>query len=449
MDARTLDILQVSASERGGGAENMAREMHRRFRERGHNATLVVGRGTASGQHVQALGEGRDAGLRHMLAGPLRVLDRQRGVETYRYPLSRSLLEQVSYTPDIVHLHNLHGGYFDLRYLIELSTKVPVALTLHDAWLLSGHCAHSFDCERWRTGCGMCPDLSIYPSIRRDATALNWRRKRDIFERSRLYAATPSNWLADRVRASILAPALAQLRVIPNGVDLETFTTGDRRTARAAFGLAADEPVLLVVGSASADNPFRDFDLAQRAAAGAAALTQRTLTMVVIGATAVPGSDAVPAAQREAGSGGDGGLNPVPEVARRSVKLRYVPFVDAATDMARWYQAADLNIHAARADTFPTSVVEALACGLPVVATAVGGIPEQITAMPAVNATGALVPAGDTQAMAAAIAAILDDDALRARLGASAARDAALRFDIQRQCDAYLAWYRSILEERD
>jgi glycosyltransferase involved in cell wall biosynthesis len=430
--ARPIDILQVSASERGGGAETMAREMHRRFRERGHNATLVVGRGTASGQHVQALGEGRDAGLQHMLAGPLRVIDRQRGLETYRYPRSRSLLEQLSSTPDIVHLHNLHGGYFDLRYLTGLSTKVPVTLTLHDAWLLSGHCAHSFDCERWRTGCGSCPDLSIYPSIRRDATALNWQRKRDIFVRSRLYAATPSNWLADRVRSSMLAPALAQLRVIPNGVDLETFAPGDRRAARAAFGLAADEPVLLVVGSASADNPFRDFELAQRAAAGAAVSTQRTLTMVVIGATAAAGSDAV--ADNAPGAG---------------VALRYVPFVDDVRDMARWYQAADLSIHAARADTFPTSVVEALACGLPVVATAVGGIPEQITPMPADNATGALVPAGDTQAMAAAIAAILDDDALRTRLGASAARDAALRFDIRRQCDDYLAWYRSILEKRE
>jgi hypothetical protein len=53
-------------------------------------------------------------------------------------------------------------------------------LTLHDAWLLSGHCAHSFDCQRWKTGCGECPDLDVYPASPRDATACNWRRKREI-----------------------------------------------------------------------------------------------------------------------------------------------------------------------------------------------------------------------------------------------------------------------------
>jgi hypothetical protein len=63
--------------------------------------------------------------------------------------------------PDIVHCHNLHGEYFDLHALDWLSARVPVVITMHDAWLLSGHCVHSLGCGRWETGCGKCPDDSL------------------------------------------------------------------------------------------------------------------------------------------------------------------------------------------------------------------------------------------------------------------------------------------------
>jgi len=86
-------------------------------------------------------------------------------------------------------------------------------LTLHDAWLLAGHYAHSFDCNYWKIGCGSCPDLSIYPVIRRDATAYNWQRKAEIYRTSRLYAFTPSQWLMDWVNQSMLKPGAVASKV--------------------------------------------------------------------------------------------------------------------------------------------------------------------------------------------------------------------------------------------
>ena len=124
----------------------------------------------------------------------------------------------LSDPPDIIHAHNLHGQYFGLRFLTQHSHQIPVLITLHDAWLLSGHCAHSVDCERWRTGCGKCPDMSLQPPVEQDATAHNWRRKKHIFENSRLYISTPSQWLMDKVHQSILEPAIVESRVVPNGI---------------------------------------------------------------------------------------------------------------------------------------------------------------------------------------------------------------------------------------
>lgn len=432
---RPLTIAQVNTSAGGGGAERIAGQLLREFRRRGHDASLIVGRGAAAGLGVVPFPRDWRTGLAHAAAGALRILDRRLGLETYRYPATHRMLDALPQDPDIVHLHNLHGGYFDLRALTGLSRRHAVVMTLHDAWLLSGHCAHSLGCERWRTGCGACPDLDIYPAVSRDATARNWQRKQAIFRDSRLHVATPSHWLATRVQASMLAPAVAELRVIPNGVELDTFAPVDQATARSALGLSATGFLLLFVGSGLATNPFKDFTTARQAAVRAAELLEQDVTLLALG-----------------GAGAD---------AREGrVSIRHVPFEHDATRLARYYQACDVYVHAARADTFPGTVLEALACGKPIVATAVGGIPEQVSSLaagtgagawPATDAreaTGILVAAGDAESMARAVSRLLGDAPLRSRLGDNAARDAKRRFDVRDQAGAYLQWYRTILGRR-
>ena len=121
-----------------------------------------------------------------------------------------------------------------------------------------------------------------------------------------------------------------------------------------------------------------------------------------------------------------------------------MPYQKDPKVVARYYQVADVYIHAARADTFPNTVLEALACGTPVVATAVGGIPEQVED----GVTGFLMPPGDAEAMAEAIITLLTDDALRMRLGRNAAEDAQRRFTLNRQVEAYLGWYEELVANR-
>jgi glycosyltransferase involved in cell wall biosynthesis len=460
---RPLRILQVGTTDFGGGAATVASTLARGFRARGCEAWLAAGQKTSDDPNVFLVPDDdrrlyRISGysalqsqLRRMASRfpgsgcgwlsrslrlathPRALAGRWRGQEDFEFPGTHRLLDLVPARPDIVHCHNLHGGYFDLRALSWLGRHVPTVLTLHDAWLLSGHCAHSFDCERWKTGCGRCPDLAIDPAIRRDATAENWARKRDIYAESRLYVATPCRWLLGKVEQSILAPAVEDARVIPNGVDLSVFRPADKRSVRERLGLSPDAAtVLLTTGSRG--GMWRSLDTLRAAGRLIASSTARhDVSVIVLG-------------------------DVDPSLRIDGIDVRFVGYQTDPKEVARYHQAADVYVHAARADTFPSAILEALACGTPVVATAVGGIPEQINPaqIDAIRtnaferlerATGVLVPAGDADAMADAVLALLTNSASRRILGENAVSDARDRFDSNRQIECHLAWYRAIIDD--
>ncbi|MBP7933054.1 MAG: glycosyltransferase [Phycisphaerae bacterium] len=422
-----LRVLQVNSADSVGGAEKVGFDLHRAYLQRGLEAWLAVGRKLTGDASVLAMSGGPRAGrerwpvARRLIRWARTIRDDARGYESFEHPATWRLLDLPPARPDILHLHNLHGYYFDLRALSWLSGQVPTFLTLHDPWLLAGHCAHSFACDRWKAGCGQCPDLSIYPTVRRDATAHNWAVKREIYGRSHVYVATPSRWLMDRVSVSMLAPAVVEARVIPNGVDLRHFHPADRAAARAAVGLPRDAKMLLFAANGIRANPWKDYRT-MRAAVAALAERHRgeDLLFVALGETA-PG-DRVGQAE-----------------------IRFVPFESDPARVACYYQAADVYLHAAKVDTFPNVVLEALACGTPVAATAVGGIPEQIIE----NRTGLLTPPGDADAMAAAARRLLADESLRFRMGSEAVADARRRFSLDRQVGDYLGWYEDVVSRSE
>jgi len=450
-DHTPLSVLHVNTLDEGGGAASVAQGLSRALEARGHRSWLAVGRRTSDDSEVFTIPDERRAAYRltgyttvqrtlNRLAGsspgrgwgwfsrslrlathPRALVDRLAGHEDFRFPGTYDLLNLAPGVPTLVHCHNLHGGFFDLRALSWLSHEVPTALTLHDSWLLTGHCAHSFECDRWTNGCGSCPDLSIYPAIRRDATARNWARKREIYGRSRLYVTTPSTWLMERARRSMLWRSVALSRVIPNGVDLSTFGPGSRDEARREVDLPAANQIILLM-SGRHDAPWTDAHTLNGAVDIIAELNPSAMFVAI-------GDD-------------------TKRLIGRHAQVRTVPYERDPHRLAKYYRAADVYLHCARASTCPLSILEALACGTPVVAREVGGIREQVrstdSSMPA---TGILVRQPNPLLLARAVLALLDDGDLRRKLGEHAASDARARFDRTAQVTAHLDWYGTIIDD--
>lgn len=443
-----MNILQINTFDIAGGAEKVAWNLFQVHRAQGHNSWLAVGHKRSTDPNIFIIpneryrhywaqanfnisarltplcgripGASRLQQLLRQLGEPMRWWTQMQGQEDFYFPGTRRLLKLPPNRPAIVHCHNLHGGYFDLRALPWLSSQLPVILTLHDAWLLSGHCAHSFECTRWQNGCGSCPDLLIYPAIKRDRTAFNWQQKQRIFSKSQVYISTPSYWLMNKVQQSMLMSGSQECRVIPNGVNLATFRSVDKNIARATIGISTEAKILLFAANGIRQNRWKDYRMMQESIVQVSQHFQdNKIIFIALGEEA-----------------------PSEHIGRAEV--RFVPYQKDEEAVAQYYQAADVYLHAARIDTFPNTVIEALACGTPVVATAVGGIPEQIDH----GKNGLLVSPGNSEAMANCIIEILSNKNLQMQMSENAVNTAKNRFSLTQQANSYLEWYREILNKQ-
>ena len=422
-------IVIVNTADEGGGAERVSMRVLEGFLELGLDAWLLVGNKTGNHARVVSFYTSPFFDYRPYLDAKLRVaverwrtVDQLLGLEDFNHPYSHHISKMTGSPPDLLLCHNLHGGYFDLRSLSGLSSRMPVALQLFDTWLQAGHCAYSLGCNRWQTGCGECPDLNIPPAIARDASRINLQRKRRIFEGSRLFVSAESQWMINRAKQSALAPAVIAWRRVPGGVDLDTFCPGPKIKARLQLDIDVDAMVLLYVANQGSANPYKDFDTV-RQSLDQLRLRQssRKIILLVVGSTAPD------------------------ETIGTHLAVRHAGPVASQPLLAAFYRAADLMVHSAFEETFGNVVAEALACGTPVVAASGGGVVELIDH----GSTGLVVPPRQPDLLARAISHLLDAPPLCAKMGVAASAMARRRLDsrvmirnLQSWCaEVHAAWH--------
>lgn len=441
MEREQFHICQVNDADIKGGAEKISLKLHLAYQGYGYHSILLVGKKFYHYPNTIEIISNRNIKGNKFFnlierSSPFRknkfhfnfsrlikslysydsLCHLLKGMDDFDQPSIKNFLNAQSLKPDILHLHNLHGNYFRLAELPTISGEIPTFLTLHDMWPLTGSCTQPIFCQNWFNGCHNC-DSYIVPSFyNRYGASRNWLYKKKIFEKSTLSIITPSQWLMNHTVKSILEPAIFDSRVIHNGIDLSIFHADEKEKARDILGLEKDSVILLFVATNAKKNLSKDFATLRKAIIRVKKrMPHKKILFIVLGDTG-------------------------PSEIIDSLEIRFVPFIANERVLARYYQAADLYLHAAKADTFPNAVIEALACGTPVVATDVGGISEQVHD----GHSGILVEMSDDEDFADNIEYLLENDQLREKMGINASNYAIQYFDFSKQVQKYIDYYEYI-----
>ncbi len=326
------------------------------------------------------------------------------------YGKTRAFLKKAeAFAPDVIHLHNLHGSYINLPLLFRYIKKhrIPVVWTLHDCWAFTAICSHfsMAGCERWRSGCGKCPQKKRYASAPADLSPWVWRAKRAWFTGlPRAVIVTPSHWLETLAKDSFLGGY--PVRRIPNGIDPEVFRETDSDFRR-KHGLEGKKIVLGVAFDWSEAKGLDVFlELARR--------LPESCRIVLVGTA--------------------------PETARRLPEnVLAIPRTKDRRELAEIYTAADVFVNPTREEVLGLVNLEALACGTPVVTFDTGGSPECVG-----PGCGTVVPRDDVDAMEREIRRICT----QSPYAKEDCRAWALEFDQQRCLRTYISLYRELAEEK-
>ncbi|HBA86071.1 MAG TPA: glycosyl transferase [Verrucomicrobia bacterium] len=357
-----MKILHIADNDVRGGAAKCVASLHRMLKQNGHESTLLLGKSSGLFPDEQAI---RLPAFWRLPYHAVNLL----GLNYAGIPGRKAVSEHPCFRQaEVVHYQNIHGGYFNYLWLPRLTAAKPSVWTLHDMWGLTGHCAHSFDCERWRTGCGRCPYPKTYPPIRRDATAWEWRLKQRVYRQSRMIVACPSRWLADKAKESILGGL--PVRHVPNGIDTELYRPQDRTLLRQELGWPQDKVILLFAADTLA-NPYKNFSALMTALHVMAPEIRSKLLLVMMGE------------------------NDLKDDHIEGMRLIRLGYCSDDAEKARYYAAADIFVYPTKADNQPLVLLEALACGCPVVSMNVGGVSEVVID----GTTGYLAAAGDAEGL--------------------------------------------------
>lgn len=276
----------------------------------------------------------------------------------------RLLRELDAFSPDVLHLHNLHQFCINLPILFRYIKKKQIRTiwTLHDCWAFTGHCAH-FDyigCEKWKSSCSNCPQYKSYPKSYVDNSRWMHRLKKKWFAGiDDMTLVTPSDWLADMVKQSFLAQY--PVKVIKNGIDIGAFKPAESDFRKKHHC----EDKILLLGVAFGWGQTKGLDVFINLAAQ---LDERYQIVLV-------GIDEATKAQ-------------LPD------SIIAISRTDSQQELAEIYTAADLFVNPTREEVLGLVNVEALACGTPVITFRSGGSPECID-----ETCGVVVERDDVAAM--------------------------------------------------
>ena len=396
-------LLQINVNVNSGSHGKIVESIGRQAIDNGWRSVVAYGRAmTPSESELIRVGTGLDI-KEHVLES--RLFDNH-GLAS-RKATHRFIKQLEQLSPDIVQLHVIHGYYLNYKILFDHlnSTDIPIVWTFHDTWAYTGHCGHygSVNCKKWINQCESCPlKWKDYPKSITDFSKRNYNLKKKLFGESRnLHIVTVSEWLKHEVEQSFLQDK--DIRVIHNGINLDIFHPDGSEKKHSRFR---------VIGVASQWGRLKGLDDFYKLRA----ILPKEYEIVLVGL------------KRE-------------QVKKLPEGIVGVERTESVAQLANLYSSADVFCNLTYADTFPTTNIEALACGTPVITYKTGGSPEILD-----HRTGAVVNVGDVETVSKKILQLNEKGVLERQNISSLCRQRAEAHYNENHCyEQYISLYDTLL----
>jgi len=288
---------------------------------------------------------------------------------------------------DIVHLHNIHGYYLNFYHLFSFLKKsgIKVLWTFHDEWPITSLKAHSMGCEHCKTGVGKCTSTYPYPKTYNNLflrRMLN-KKKKAFLGLKNVTIISPAIWLTDNIKKSFLGGY--QILTIVNGVDNKIFyPRKNKQELREKYNISGGDKVI-VFNANNLNDTHKGvgyvLELAEK---------MKDEKVLFIGF----------------GGGIDGVVN-------KNIKL--MGKINNVNKISEILGLADIFIFPSLVETASLAVLEAMACGLPVVGFKIPALREMVSA-----STGILCDIGNREEVKNSIVSLIRDDSKREKMGCEA-----------------------------
>ena len=341
-----MRIIQINSVYGHGSTGRIVKNLHLSFLDKGYESYVFFGRGlNTKDKNIQKIST-RFSVLWHGIMS--RLLDRH-GLQSLKD--TKKLINNIKrLNPDIIHLHNVHGYYLNyptiFKYL-KTDFEGQIFWTMHDCWAFTGHCVYytHAQCDKWKTHCNDCPQKREYPkSIAKDNSYNNFEQKIYSFTGiNNLNIITPSHWLKNEIEQSFLSGY--KVNVLNNGVDKSIFAPIES-DFKIKFGLK-EKKIILSVANVWEQRKGLKYLI------GLLRYLHDDEHIVVVGRSSFLEKFA-------------------------HTKLLYIPQTNNVLELAKIYNAADIFFNPTLEDNYPTTNLEAISCGTPVLTFKSGGSSETI-----------------------------------------------------------------------
>lgn len=362
-----MKLLQINCVYNKGSTGKLVYDLHHGMLSGGDESVVCYGRGVKLSDEkvIKTCGE--------LYSKFNNLLSRFTGVMYGGcYFSTANLIEIIKkQKPDIVHLHCINGYFVNIYKLVSFLNKsgIKTVLTLHAEFMHTGNCSHSFECEKWKTGCGNCPRFrEETKSLIFDNTALSFKKMQKAFEGfENLKVVSVSPWLKERAEVSPILKGKDHLTIL-NGVDTSVFY--NRIASQVKLELGIENKKMVFHATAW-------FNTQKNHLKGGYYVVQMAKRFLQ------KNSDVVFVIAGESDFCGELPSN-----------IIFLGNVSDQNKLVEYYSAADLTLIASRKETFSMIVAESLCAGTPVVGFEAGA-PEKIT----ISQFSSFVPYGDEDAL--------------------------------------------------